>query len=219
MTQAILFDLDGLLVDTETLGIQVAIQVCKELGIELTQDEQKSFIGVTDEKFYQELFRRRKLDFDVGKILAKHFTIYEKLLKTILTPFQGASELPKILKNFGFKIGLVSGSTRNQILIILNDLEVVKFFDVIVSCEDITQSKPNPEGYLTAAHELQISPEDCLVLEDAETGVIAGKKAGMRVIGVKNNGDQNLSFADITVDELRELVNKDKEFWVRAFTP
>ena len=184
MTQAILFDLDGLLVDTETLGIQVAIQVCKELGIELTQDEQKSFIGVTDEKFYQELFRRRKLDFDVGKILAKHFTIYEKLLKTILTPFQGASELPKILKNFGFKIGLVSGSTRNQILIILNDLEVVKFFDVIVSCEDITQSKPNPEGYLTAAHELQISPEDCLVLEDAETGVIAGKKAGMRVIGV-----------------------------------
>ena len=57
------------------------------------------------------------------------------------------------------------------------------------------------------------------MLEDAETGVLAGKKAGMRVIGIKNNGDQNLSLADITVDELQELVHKDKEFWVRAFTP
>lgn len=219
MKQAILFDLDGLLVDTETLGIKVAIQVSKELGVELTQDEQKSFIGVTDEKFYQELFKKRALDFDVGEILAIHFNVYENLLKTSLTSFRGANELPKILKNFGFKIGLVSGSTRNQILIILNELEVAKLFDVIVSCEDITQSKPNPEGYLIAADELQVSPENCLVLEDAETGVIAGKKAGMRVIGVKNNGDQNLSFADITVDELQELVNKDKEFWVRAFTP
>ncbi|MBI2410401.1 MAG: HAD family phosphatase [Candidatus Kerfeldbacteria bacterium] len=219
MTQAILFDLDGLLVDTETLGIQVAIQVCKELSIELTHDEQKSFIGVTDEKFYRELFKKRTLDFNVGEILAKHFNIYDNLLKTSLTPFRGADELPEILKNFGFKIGLVSGSTRNQILIILNELEVVKFFDVIVSCEDITQSKPNPEGYLIAADELQLSPKNCLVLEDAETGVIAGKKAGMRVIGVKNKGDQNLSFADITVDELQELVHKDKEFWVRAFTP
>ncbi len=219
MKQAILFDLDGLLVDTETPGIKVAIQICKELGIELTLDEQKSFIGVTDEKFYLELFRKRTLNFDVGEILAKHFNVYEKLLKTTLTPFQGAGELPEILKNFGFKIGLVSGSTRNQILIILNELEVIKFFDIIVSCEDITQSKPNPEGYLTAADKLQVSPANCLVLEDAETGVLAGKKAGMRVIGVKNNGDQNLSLADITVDELQELVHKDKEFWVRAFTP
>lgn len=219
MTRAILFDLDGLLVDTETLGIQVAIEVCKELGIELTPEEQKSFIGVTDEKFYQELFKRRQLDFNVGEFLAKHFTVYEKLLETTLTPFQGASELPGILKNFGFKIGLVSGSTRGQILTILEQLEVTKFFEVIISCEDITQSKPNPEGYLTAASKLQISPENCLVLEDAETGIMAGKNAGMRVIAVKNNGNQDLNLADITVDKLQELVSKDKEFWVRAFTP
>ncbi|MBS3175848.1 HAD family phosphatase [Candidatus Woesearchaeota archaeon] len=216
MKKAILFDLDGLLVDTETLGIDVAVRVCKGLGIELTKTEQKSFIGVTDERFYQELFNKRNCDFDVQEILKKHFSLYEELLKTSLKPFPGACDLLKVLKRQGYKLGLVSGSTTEQINIILDKLKIKTFFNVIVSCEDITKSKPNPEGYLIASKKLRISPENCVVLEDAETGVIAGKKARMKVIGVTNNGGQDLSSADIIVKNLMELVNRDKEFWARA---
>ena len=219
MKKAVIFDLDGLLVDTETLGIEIAVQVCKELGIELTKAEQKSFIGVTDEKFYQELFDNRNCDFDVHEILKKHFSLYEQLLKTRLNPFPGSSELPKFLKQQGYKLGLVSGSTLKQINIILYKLKIRVLFDVILSCEDITSSKPSPEGYLAASKKLGIPPENCLVLEDAETGVLAGKKAKMRVIGVKNNDGQDLNVADIIVKNLLELTNEDKEFWVRAFTP
>lgn len=205
MSKAILFDMDGLLVDSENLGIEVAILVCRNLGIELTPEEQRAFIGITDEKFYKELFARRGLDLDVQKALQEHFAMYEQLLVSDLEPFPGAASLPKILKDQGRKIALVSGSTRHQIDIIFNSLGIADCFSVIVSCDDIAVSKPNPEGYLTAAKLLGEEPNNCIVLEDAESGIKAGKAAGMKVIGVVNAGMQNLAGSDIQINNLKAL--------------
>ncbi len=202
MIKAVLFDMDGLLVDTETLGIQVAVKICKELGINLTPEEQKSFIGVTDEKFYRELFKKRNLDYNVQEVREKHFGLYETLLNTNLKPFVGARGLPQQLRLQGYKVALVSGSTAKQIDIIMKQLGIKGQFEVIISFEDITHSKPDPESYLLAAQKLGVLPEDCVVLEDAEAGVRAAKAAGMRVIGVTNNGGQDLSLADILVNNL-----------------
>ena len=118
MIKAILFDMDGLLVDTERLGIRVAVQVCKDLGIDLDLEEQRNFIGVTDEKFYQELFKKRGLNHDIVSVLKRHFGTYEKLLTTELKAFEAAHTLPKIVKAKGYKLALVSGSTKNQIDVI-----------------------------------------------------------------------------------------------------
>lgn len=205
MKKAILFDLDGLIVDSETLGIEVAMQVCGQLGIALTPLEQRAFIGVTDEKFYRELFVERGVSFDVKEIVQKHFAIYENLLAIDCKSFLGASSLPKVLKSLGYKLAVVSGSTRHQIDIVLQSLDITNCFDVIVSCDDIATSKPSPEGYLTAAKMLDIHPEDCVVLEDAESGIKAGKQAGMRVIGVMNAGMQSLAGSDIEVNNLRQI--------------
>ena len=202
MIKAVLFDMDGLLVDTETLGIRVAIVVCKELNIELDLEEQRSFIGITDEKFYQELFKKRGLNHDVVSVLRKHFEIYEKLLKTELKAFEAAHTLPKNLKAKGYKLALVSGSTKNQINIILEQLKIKDSFDVVVSCDEITKSKPDPEGYLLAAKKLEVEPSECLVFEDARTGVLAAKNAGMKVVGVVNVGGQDLSSADFIIESL-----------------
>lgn len=199
---AVLFDMDGLLVDTETLGVRVAIAVCKDLNIDLDLQEQGSFIGVTDEKFYRELFNKRSADQDVSVVLGKHSGVYEELLRTELSAFEGAHTLPKDLKAKGFRLGLVSGSTRNQIGIILDRLQIKDEFDVIVSCDDITKSKPDPEGYMTAAKKLGIEAKDCLVFEDARTGILAAKSAGMKVVGVVNRGGQDLSSADFVIDNL-----------------
>lgn len=208
MIKAVLFDMDGLLVDTETLGIRVAIVACKDLGIDLDLEEQRGFIGVTDEKFYQELFKKRGLNHDVVPVLKKHFETYEKLLTTELKAFEAAHTLPKILKSKGYKLALVSGSTKNQINIILEQLKIKDYFDVIVSCDEITKSKPDPEGYLTAAKKLGVEPNECLVFEDAQTGVLAAKNAGMKVVGVVNVGSQDLSLADFVIESLAAAETK-----------
>ncbi len=197
--------MDGLLVDTETLGIEVAVKTCKELGLELAPEEQKSFIGVTDEKFYRELFEKRGLGYEVPEVLKKHFEVYEALLQTNLRPFPGAESLPKELKSQGLRLALVSGSTAGQIDTILTSLGIKEQFEVVVSEGDISHSKPDPEGYLLAAQKLGIKPEECIVLEDATTGVKAAKNAGMKVIAVRNNGDQDLSLADTIVSNLTEV--------------
>lgn len=205
MFKAVLFDMDGLMTDTETLGIRVAVKVCQELNIVLNIHEQKSFIGITDNKFYEQLFLARRLDTDVETVLKRHFSIYDELLKTELIVFPGARHIPYPLKKLlGLKLAVVSGSTLKQIKIILSQLNTLKLFDIIVSCKDTPIGKPNPAGYILAAQRLSVNPEECVVLEDATTGVVAGKKAGMKVIGVVNNGSQDLSWADVIVQDLWE---------------
>jgi len=205
MAKAVLFDMDGLLVDSETLGITVATTICEQLGINLTNKEKQSFIGVTDEKFYRDLFRHKKVNHDVSSVLKKHFDIYEEFLRTRLKPFPGAKTLPRKLKSQGMKLAIVSGSTKKQIGIVLESLDLKEVFEVIISCDDTKSSKPDPEGYLKAAEKLRIKTKDCVVLEDAKTGIQAGKAAGMKVVGVKNAGGQDLTEADEVVESLEGL--------------
>lgn len=202
MIKAALFDMDGLLVDTETRGIDVAINVCKKLGFELTEGEKQSFIGVTDEKFYQELLEKRRLELNVKEILHRHFEEYDNVLREGVGAFPGATSLPLLLKQNEMLLALVSGSTREEINIVLQQLQIKNCFDVIVSADDITKSKPDPQGYARAMKKLRVEPHECVVLEDATTGVKAGKGAGAKVIGVVNNGGQDLVLADRTVKNL-----------------
>ena len=106
----------------------------------------------------------------------------------------GVEKTLRLLKQKGLKIGLCSGSYLNQIQLLLTNLNISSYFDAIISCEDTDKHKPDPEPYLIAARKLNVPPEHCLVFEDAETGVKAAKKAGMKCVGVMigNHGTQNL---------------------------
>lgn len=205
MIKAVLFDMDGLLVDTENLNLKVAIKICKDLGLNLTPMEKQSCIGVTSQKFYTDLFQNRKLIFDLKKTLGKHFKIYDKLLKIKLKHFPGAKTLPLFLKSQGYKLALVSGSTKKQVNIVLSQLGIKNLFDIIITADDLHSSKPDPEGFLLSAKRLKISPEECIVLEDSTPGIMAAKKAGMKVIGVINNGQQDLALADFKVKDLTKI--------------
>lgn len=205
MYSTILFDMDGVLVDTEDLNLDVSIEVCNDLGIELSNEEKEGCIGVTSSKFYHELFERRELGFEVNQILNKHFKIYEKHLMKGVVEFAGAREVPRKLKDRNYELGLVSGSTKKQIDIILSQLDLLNIFRVIISADDISHSKPEPEGYLKAAALLEVRPKDCLVLEDSKPGIQAAKAAGVSVAGIVNNGGLDLSEADFVVKDLTEI--------------
>jgi len=207
MTVGYLFDLDGLLADTETLGIKVARRICNNRRLRMTKKDEVAFVGVTDEKFYRELFARRKFgnEVDVQAALKSHFELYERLLETEVRAFPGAQELPRRLKDTKHPTGIVSGSTRKQIDMVLRALEITNCFDAIVSCDEVDSSKPDPEGYLLGARRLNLHPNQCIVFEDAVSGATAAKNAGMRVIGVRNNGQQALeSIAHHVIDDLTQ---------------
>lgn len=203
--KAVLFDLDGSLVDTETTGGEVIKKVLSEFSIEITQKETEHGIGITARKFYEDLLESKGIKNRTDEILQRHMELYEESLKKDLKPFNGSTILPKQLKSLGYKLAIVSGSTRSQIEIVLNQIGIRQYFDLIVSCDDISKSKPDPEGYLIAARLLNLSPSECLVIEDSTSGIKAGKAAGMKVIGVENLGKQDLSLADFIVKDLTEV--------------
>jgi HAD superfamily hydrolase (TIGR01509 family) len=212
MIKAVLFDMDGLLADTENLNIGVAVNICKEFGISLNSQERQNCIGITNKKFYRELFKKKKLNLDIQAVLNLHYQFYEKALLVRAKPFPAARQLPLKLKAYGYKLGMVSGSTKRQIDIVLKKLGLKQIFDVIISADDIKNSKPDPEGYLLVARRLHLNPKECVVLEDSATGVTAAKKAGMEVIGVVNNGGQDLSQASIVIKKLTKIEFKPLKF-------
>lgn len=203
--KAFLFDMDGLLVDTETICSSVVVDVLKSFGINITKLEGEQSCGITARKFYMDILEKKGLKRDIEAILQTHYKIYEEALKTRLKPFNGATILPRKLKQDGYKIGLVSGSTRKTIEFVLNTLGIRDCFDTIVSADDITNSKPNPEGYLKAANILGVNPDNCIVFEDSYNGTKAGKASGMTVVGVMNLGTQDISCADLQIKDLTEF--------------
>lgn len=203
--KAALFDMDGLLVDTETLGIQVAAQIFEKRGIKLNQKERQSFIGTTDEEFYERIIRGRKLDLRAKDLLEEHNQVYDELLKSKLHIFPGAIESVRTLKPH-YKLALVSGSNAKQTGIVLKSLGLSGHFDVVVSCEDIEHGKPSPEPYSLAARKLGIQPNECVVIEDSRNGVISAKRAGMKCIAVdRPKQRQDLSEADRVIRTLNAL--------------
>lgn len=203
--KAVLFDLDGLLVDTETICSEVVVDVMEKFGIKISKLEAEKSCGITAKEFYIDLLKERSLRMDVEDILQVHNTIYERAVKEKLTPFPGATTLPGRLKAAGYKIGLVSGSTKKQIELILNKLNIINYFDVIISADDVINGKPSPEGFLKAANILDVEPNECMVLEESFNGIRAGKAAGMLVIGVVNLGTQDISGADMQIYNLTEF--------------
>ncbi len=210
MIKAILFDLDGTLADTERLGIQTAIQVCKEYGVELSVQEKLQFIGVTDREFYKSFFEKKGLNINVNEALSKHESLYEKELEQEYRLFAGVPEMLKELSEKGYKLALVSGSTRKQIDLVFRDVLPLKIFDSIVCCDDKVLSKPHPEGYFRALEHLKISARDGVAVEESVVGIEAAHAAGLSVVGIKNLGDQDISNADYQVNDVNELWQKLK---------
>lgn len=217
MIKAVLFDLDGVLVDTEPLAMNIVRKVCKEIGLKINSGELKNFVGITNEKFYTELFKNRGLKNKVKNVLKKHYVLYEESLRNGFKSFKYVKYLLNQLKSRGLKLALVSGSTSKQVFIILNHLRILNNFDVIISKEDTRESKPSPEGYSLAAQKLGVKAKECVVLEDAEVGIMSAKKAGMRAIGVRSKYEQDLSLADAIVNNLSEVENIIKKYKVLKY--
>lgn len=203
--RAVLFDMDGVIIDSEQVHMAAFRAVLKRYGHDLTDKHYKQhFMGKTDEaglKLYFEFMNERV---DQGVVLDKKAKAYLALAADQLIAYPGIIEFIRELDQRAVALALVTGSLRAEADITLKAFELKPFFSAVIAAEDITASKPSPDGYLKGAEALGVKPTDCIVIEDAPSGVAAAKAAGMRCVAVTTtHSAEELKGATRIVDQLR----------------
>ncbi len=198
--KAFLFDLDGVIIDSERAYSKIweAIEKSYPTGRDNFADEIK---GSTLDKILSTWFRKE----DRGDVERK---LYEMEAKMVYEPFGGAIEFLKLLKEKGVPTALVTSSDQLKMDHLWQQLPDLKqYFDIIITGEMVTRSKPDPEGYLLAAKRLGVNPESCVIVEDSRQGLLAARAAGAKVAGVAGTlpREEVAVLADIVVTDLREL--------------
>ncbi|MBQ1856451.1 MAG: HAD family phosphatase [Anaerovibrio sp.] len=209
--KAFIFDMDGVIYDSEPIHAKAKKQVLAECGITISDERLATFVGRSSRDFYgtmveenpqcpvswQELARRKH-------VLYKQMLVEDDSVKTM----PGVRELLERIKAAGYIIGLGSSSTMEMIELVLGRFGLKDYFSVLVSGDELPRSKPDPLIFLTVAEKLGVKPENCTVIEDAFAGVTAARAAGMHCIGYynPNSGAQDLSGADRIVKSHDDIV-------------
>jgi beta-phosphoglucomutase family hydrolase len=207
LIKAVIFDLDGVIVESENAHIEAEKQIFLKYGLAVSAGELHRYTGTTAKVMFTEFIAKYKLATTFEELNLQKEKILLNLLKQDAEPTKGVLSLIRELKRRGIKLAIGSSSTRNLVNYILKKLNITCLFDCIIAAEDVEHSKPNPEIFLKAAEELGVSPSQCLVIEDAQLGVEAAKSAGMKCIGYRNphSGNQDLSKADRVTDDFSKL--------------
>jgi beta-phosphoglucomutase len=204
-----IFDLDGVIVDTAKYHYMAWKRLAEELGFEFKESDNERLKGVSRMKSLEILLEAGGLNFsnDVKLLLAdKKNKWYVEYISNIDESelLKGAKEYLLKLKNSGVRIALGSASKNAPIL--LDRLKVRALFDSIVDGNKVSRAKPDPEVFLTAARELGLKAEECVVFEDAEAGIAAARAAGMGIVGIGSK--DILTRADIVVPGLYALMEQ-----------
>ncbi|MCL2649265.1 MAG: HAD family phosphatase [Phycisphaerales bacterium] len=205
MLRAILFDLDGLLTDTETLHCKAYQQALAEAGYVLTEEDFFQH-WVRDGLAIADLCKIRRIGKSPQELHDRKIGIYRHLVRTELRPMPGALEF--LARVHGKKmLALVTASAKEAADVVLDTLGIRGYFDVVLTAQDVVRRKPHPDLFLKAAELLGLPPSDCLVLEDAEKGIVAAHAAGMRSIAVPttHTRDNDFSLATYVVASLSEI--------------
>ncbi len=214
MLKGALFDLDGVLVETEHFQWQGWVEVLKPYNISLSKEEYYKYAGKRGDITDAELIKDFDLNIEKGslikpkeKILIKWFA--EKPLK--LMPYAWEA-LEFFVKN-NLKVGLASGGPKDEVMLKLERLNLLQFFEIIVSGTDIEKGKPDPETYLVALEKLGLNPEDCVVFEDTQYGLESAKSAGAICCAIPNEFSQQQDFskADVVSPSLEGSIG-----WIRS---
>lgn len=207
--KAAIFDMDGLMINTEPLQSQAYEAVLHDYGKEpiLYSSGVVQKVGMREDENWKMLKEKYGLDEDIKTLMDKRYKVYHELLQDNLHAQPGLSQLLKLLAANHILMGIASSSPLEHIYLVLKGLKIEQYFTSITSSYEVPHGKPFPDVYLKAAEKMHIEPSSCIVFEDAESGVTAAKAAGMKVIAVPNEftKDQDVSKADIVVDSLAAI--------------
>jgi len=186
--KGILFDMDGVLVDSEEFICEAAICMFREKGIEVKAEDFVPFIGMGENRYLGGVAEKYHVPFDQERDKRRTYEIYEELTKGKLKALPGVHRFIEMCRKKGLKIAIATSADRVKLETNLRALQFPEgTIDATVNGLEVEHKKPDPEIYLVAAQKLGLHPEECLVVEDAVSGVKAGKAAGCKVLAVRTS--------------------------------
>ena len=199
--KAVIFDLDGTLVDSMWMWKAIDIEYLGKFGIPLPPTLQKDIEGMSFSEtavYFKETFQ---IPDSLDKIKADwNQMAYDKYTKEV--PLKnGVGEFLERCKENGIKFGIATSNSRELVDATLEALKIREYFDCVMTACEVTKGKPAPDIYLAVAENIGVNPKDCLVFEDIEMGILAGKRAGMQVCAVEDDFSMN------QIDKKKELAD------------
>lgn len=207
MIKGVLFDMDGVLVDSEEYICLAAIEMFKELGYATTPSDFKPFTGTGENRYIGGVAEKYGIPIDIDIVKARTYEIYGKLVRGQLVPLPGAEEFIGRCRQKGLRLALATSADRIKMEINLVETGIPpSTFGSIITGLDVINKKPFPDIYLSAADRLGLTPGECLVVEDAVSGIRAGRSAGCKCLAVTTSfSREELAEADWIVDSLLDV--------------
>ena len=216
--EAVLFDLDGLLADTEIISLKVYQELLEDFGIPFTEETySREYSGHREEENVQRFLDTYDLPWNFDQTLDKVYELEARILAKGVNLKKGAKNLLAFLQREGILIALATSSVESRARIILDSNGILSLFDHLVFAKDVKRSKPYPDIFLKACSDLNVLPENCIVLEDSEAGIEAAYRAGIPVICIPDLKIPAQSFLNKTeqvfqdLDAVRDYLESKKE--------
>lgn len=191
MIKGVLFDMDGVLVDSETFICKAATEMLREHGIVAEPEDFKPFVGMGENRYIGGVAEKYNLKIDITEAKGRTYQIYEIITRGQLDPLPGAVEFVTLCRNKGLRLALATSADMIKMDVNLKEIGLSKDdFHSTVNGLEVERKKPFPDIYIKAAENLGLKPEECLVVEDAVSGVMAAKAAGCKCLAVANSFDK-----------------------------
>ncbi len=205
--RAVVFDLDGLLVDTEILWQEEEAALLADHGVEHTREDSLATVGRAIDHSVAYFARRMgEPESAVPELRRELIARMRAAFANRAQPLPGAVELVRGIAEAAVPMAVASNTDRDLVLLALERAGITDAFDVVVSAQDVEQAKPAPDVYLRACRALGVEPSEALALEDSESGIAAARAAGLRVYAVPQLAEMDVSAADRVLESLEDLL-------------
>lgn len=207
MIKAIIFDMNGVIINDEHFHNESWVLFCKKHGFTLSKEEfHAEVMGKRDKDTLEYLFKKPLTSEEINLYGNERDDIVKELVIGKLQLTSGLLKLLDEIRQNTIPLAIATSSRKNYVNFIVDTFSIRKYFQYIVTAEDIVKGKPNPEVYLKIATLLNVKPDDCLVFEDSLAGINAAKSAGMKVIGITtSHTSEELNKADTTITDFTHI--------------
>ncbi len=214
MIEAVVYDMDGLLIDSEPFWREAEKEVFGALGVPLTDAMCEEVMGFRIDEVVH--YWHERYPWQGRSFKEVENDVVERLIALVIergTPMPGVQHSINFFRSKGIRLALASSSPMRIINAVLQKFEIASYFEVVYSAEFEAYGKPHPGTFITAAQQLGVLPSHCLVFEDSLNGVIAGKAAKMITIAIPESTSSQLHKFAVADAQLNSLLDVDETFW------